>query len=106
MISMTVPQYRRRECTINGEVVRLRWSYRRDVLVALLLSHPDYYVSRAELIASVFSEPDLQPDYAADVIRQGIHFLRRWGVTIESRLGFGWRIPRHAREALPVRAAA
>lgn len=93
LISMTLPQYRRHECTI---VVKLRPAM-SELLANLLVSPPDRFVSKETLIQALWADPDVEPGNAESIVRRDIHFLRRLGVPIQSHIGFGWRIPADAR---------
>src|SRR5688572_11456122 len=103
MISMTLPQYRRGECTIDGHVVRMRRTC-TELLAVLLVA--DRFLSHSELTEAVWPDPDFEPEFARNTIEQSILRLRRNGVVIECQYSFGWRIPRDAREAEPQRLAA
>lgn len=96
MISMTMPQYRRRECSINGTSVHLRPMY-IEVLSTLLAAGPRF-VSRTELIEAIWPNPELEPDYAWTLVDHCILSLRRAGVSIETHWGIGWRVPLWERE--------
>lgn len=108
MISMTLPQYRRRECTVDGRTVRIKGAHCVELVALLLASHPDHRWTMGELIGALWPNPDFEPDWAESIIAVRIHRLRAKGIPIESDWGFGWRIPRHAREAMaePERMAA
>lgn len=106
MISMTLPQYRRAQCTINGCTVQLRpmWA---ETLATLLVSPPDRFVCKDTLIGELWPNPDLEPEYAANIVDKHIYFLRGLGVEIENASTFGWRIPEHARgQMIEMRRAA
>lgn len=105
MISMTLPQYRRHECTVDGRRIRL-WSTWTEGLAVLLVSDPSGFVSRSTLIEAMWPDPDMEPDYAHTMVDRFVHELRRRGVTIENASGFGWRIPRWAREQQALQVAA
>ena len=57
MISMTLPQYRRRQCVINGRKVRLGPMF-NEALSLLLVAGPDRFVCRTELIEALWPNPD------------------------------------------------
>jgi DNA-binding winged helix-turn-helix (wHTH) protein len=105
MISMTIPQYCRHECTINGFAVKLR-PQAAEVLSILLVSDPNEFVAQSELIEFVWPDPDSQPDYADTLLGKMFTILRQSGVAIENDWGRGWRIPRWAREQVHVAEAA
>lgn len=104
-VSMTLPQYHRRECVINGSNVRLGRMLNK-VLMHLLVVGPDRFVSRTEFVEAVWPSPNPRPEYASRMVDMSICRLRRHGVPIETNWGIGWRIPRFAREAAPERRAA
>lgn len=107
MVSMTLPQYRRHECTINGRTVKFWWPMWSEVLALLLVSPPDRFISKSTLIEAVWPDPDFEPEYAARMIITTIHYLRSNGVEIETHYSFGWRIPEHARgQMIEMRRAA
>jgi DNA-binding winged helix-turn-helix (wHTH) protein len=105
MISMTIPQFRCHECTINGRAVKLR-PQAAEVLSILLVSDPDEFVTQPELIEAMWPNPDFQPDYADTLLGKMFTILRQSGVAIENDWGRGWRIPRWAREQAQVAEAA
>jgi DNA-binding response OmpR family regulator len=100
IVSMTVPQMRRHECTIDGTVVRLPPQV-ADLLALLLMRSPDDIVDRATIIEAIWPNPDLQPLTATIAIRVYVAALRRIGVPVEtighSKGCRGWRIPVEAR---------
>lgn len=105
MIQMTLPQYLRHECTINGRMVPLRKSL-ADLLALMLVSGPDKFLSTQFLIEAMWPDPDFEPDWAETIVFRRIHELRMKGVQIERRYIFGYRIPRWAREEAEMREAA
>jgi hypothetical protein len=115
MIGMTLPQYRRHECTINGRTVRLfgecttkaciaNGCLNRELLALLLVSPPDRYLCRDDLIEALW--PDNEPDWATAIVHRLIHALRGLSVPIETSYTFGYRIPRWAREQRQIAEAA
>lgn len=75
MISMTWPQYRRREFTLDCHVVRL--SHQQiEVLSVLLMRHP-HPVPIGHLIEAVWPNPDLEPDAASNQISVILIKIRR-----------------------------
>jgi DNA-binding response OmpR family regulator len=89
---MTWPQYRRRECTVCGFLVRLS-ALEVEALLVLLLRYP-CAVSTADLIEAVHPDPDREPELAEDSIFQTIHRLRAkiGGFHIHRRNGFGYEL--------------
>jgi DNA-binding response OmpR family regulator len=105
MISMTAPQLRRHECSIDGRVVHLRQTL-ADLLALLLVNGPDKYMPKEALIEMLWPNPDFEPDWAEAILFRRIHELRNRGVQIESCYRFGYRIPRWAREQRHIAEAA
>jgi DNA-binding response OmpR family regulator len=106
MIQMTAPQYRRRECTIDGRTLKLKGTCYIELVALLLVSHPDRFVPLDELIEATWPDPDFEPDFAVSVLSVRLHRLRQKGIPIENDWGFGWRIPRWAREEIQMAEAA
>lgn len=102
---MTWPEYLAGCCRIGGRLTRLTFR-EADVLLALLLSHPDRPTSRFRLIECVWPNAEKQPIDATHVITIEVMRLRRLGVTIETRNRFGYRIPREARGREAMKLAA
>lgn len=96
MISMTLPQYRRNECDIDGRRIRMK-PCEADVLAILMVSNPAGFVTKETLIEAVWPDPDFEPDYALQSIWVRINWLRAKGVPIETAYTFGWRVPAYAR---------
>lgn len=90
MVSMTLPQLRRHECTIDGRVVKLRHTL-AELLALLLVSGPKF-LSRDDLIEALWPNPDFEPEWAETIIHLRIHELRAHGVEIESAYKFGYRV--------------
>lgn len=105
MICMTLPQYRRHECTIDGRLVHL-CPQATELLATMLVSGPDRFLNADMLVQALWPDPDLEPNWAEVMIWRYVLWLRRAGIPIENAYSFGWRIPRHAREAQPERLAA
>jgi DNA-binding response OmpR family regulator len=101
---MTVPQWQRRRCRLNGRLVRLS-PLATELLAVLLVRDPAGFVSLNDLIEALW-HPDLEPEYPDRVVSHYVIALRRLGIPIENERGFGWRIPRWAREGAPMREAA
>lgn len=113
MVAMTWPQYRRRQCSLDGRVIRLR-GQEAEILLMLLLSNPDGFLPRDQLIEAMWPDPDFEPESAPiSYFHVYMTRLRRLGVVIENRYRNhgpqdygGWRIPREARGSELVRLAA
>ena len=95
-VAMTVPQMRRRECSVDGKRWRLAPGVHR-LLVILMLADPDLVVSYEDLVEMMWPDPDTQPLTAVMVIHAYMQTLRRVGVTIETERGRGLRIARESR---------
>lgn len=96
LVSMTWPEYLAGCCRINGHLTRLAFR-EADVLLALLLANPDGWVTRQRIVEVVWPDADKQPVDASNVITIEVMRLRRRGIVIENRHGFGYCIPRGAR---------
>jgi DNA-binding response OmpR family regulator len=92
VVSMTLPQAKRREATIDGRRVRLRPGGHR-LLKLLLLSNPQRFISPQSLVETMWPNPDTQPLTATNIVRVYVTWLRKLGVHIERQNGFGYRIP-------------
>lgn len=75
MISMTMPQYRRRECRYRGETVKLTPT--ETEIVSTLLALRGRCVPRQELIEILWPNPDDEPEWSYNQIAQYIRRLRR-----------------------------
>lgn len=104
-ISMTYPQLRRREVSVDDELIHLT-PMETDVVMVMLLRPPGYLVSKAELTEVLWPDPEAQPITAIRVIYMMIMRLRRKGVPIESRMNWGYAIPAAARGDPPMLLAA
>lgn len=101
MISMTMPEYRRGYCRLDGNLIRLNaaGSTQRinramvEVLSVLLIRHP-HPASAAEIIQFLWPDPDLEPEYAANGVKRAIHFLRKLlgAIHLETLPQRGWRL--------------
>jgi DNA-binding response OmpR family regulator len=91
-VSMTLPQYRRRECSIVHPLPEQQL----ELLTLLLVSAPDRFVPRDTLIERLWSHAR-EPDDARGCIETYIHRLREIGVYVENDWGNGWRIPQEGR---------
>jgi hypothetical protein len=104
MISMTWPQYQRRQCSVDGARVALEGTW-ADVLFALLVNDPGKFMCMSSLIEAVYPDPDLEPDYAANVIFVAFYELRKLGIALENNWGVGWRIPASERGGKKIKPA-
>lgn len=101
-VSMTVPQYRRGECTIGNFRQRLD-PQETEVLALLLTNHPECFLPMPALIDGLWSDDEEEPLNADVIVRVRICALRRFGVHIINAKCFGYRIPAFARhEGLPL----
>lgn len=94
-VRQTFAQSQRNECEIGGCVSLTPTESR--LLGILLVSHPVYHVSEAELIDLLWPNPDAAPDAEAVCLQTNLQHLRKAGVPIANRHGFGWRIPEWRR---------
>lgn len=92
VISMTWPQYRRRECSVNAFLIPLTRS-ETEILSVLLMRYPDT-VSKNDLIEALWEIPDNEPEFSEHTIDSMIHNLRKKIRLpyIASRTGFGYRL--------------
>lgn len=65
-ISMTMPQYRRRECTYRGQTVKLTPT--ETEIVSTLLVLRGRCISREDLLVILWPNPDEEPDWASNMI--------------------------------------
>jgi hypothetical protein len=75
MISMTWPQYLRRECRIGDFLIPLS-PIETELLLVLLVRYPAP-VTVGELIDAIYPDPDREPEFADDQIRQSVRRLAR-----------------------------
>jgi DNA-binding response OmpR family regulator len=101
-VSMTLPQYYRRQCLVDGRVVRLTPS-QTELIALLLASDPEFTFDIPSLIEALWPDPDLQPLTASEIIPVQISKLRAQGIRIKNEWGRGFRIPKEAR-AQPIAA--
>lgn len=85
---MTWPQYKRRECTFEGLVVRLTPT--ECELLSTLLVRRGRVVSYGDIIEALWPDPECEPDWSRNEISQYRRMLRRKlpGV-IECRKSYG-----------------
>ncbi len=92
VVSMTLPQAKRSEATINGQRVQITPGGHR-LLKLLLLSNPGRFISPQNLVETMWPNPDTQPLTALNILRVYVTWLRKLDVRIEQQYGFGYRIP-------------
>lgn len=61
MITMTWPQYRRRQCSVGNWIVKLSPT-ETELLSTLLIRYPNP-VTITELVEAVYPDPDAEPEY-------------------------------------------
>jgi DNA-binding response OmpR family regulator len=71
---MTWPQYKRKECTFKGTIVKLT-NHEIEILSVLMMNHPRP-VTRDHLIESLYLYNDNEPDFSENCINQFITRLR------------------------------
>lgn len=91
-VSMSWPQYLRSECTVTGFTVKLG-EYEVEALMLLMLRCPNP-VSKEEMIAWLWPNPGLEPEFTEGMV---YHTLRRLRAKvgefhIPSRINFGYRL--------------
>lgn len=69
-VSMTIPQMKRCECTVDGATVRLTPKMER--VVSLLLLRPGHIIPYREVIEYVYPDCETEPDTAWNCIMQFI----------------------------------
>jgi len=74
-VSMTWPQYLRKECKFKDKIIKLT-KKETEILSVLLLSHPKP-VTTEELIIALYFENDNEPDYSSNCISQFIKRIKR-----------------------------
>lgn len=75
MISMTWPQYRRRQCAIGEFVIQLS-RIETELLFALLVRYPQP-ITLGELVEFIYPNPDMEPEAAETAVVQRMHKLAR-----------------------------
>lgn len=104
-VSMTWPEYLAGCCRIGGRLTRLTFQ-EADILSVLLLQHPDRPLPLRSMIERVWPVADREPGDPGNVISTVLCRLRRRGIPIKGRRGFGFRIPREGRGIATMRMAA
>lgn len=77
MISMTWPQYQRRECKL---MVSLS-PHEAEIVFALLIRRP-CPMTAGELVEVLYPDPDAEPAYAQNIVCRTVINARRKGVPI------------------------
>lgn len=75
MITMTWPQYLRRQCSIGDFTINLS-PLETELLSTLLIRYP-CPMTVAELVEVVYEDPDFEPKWAEDIITGGMRSLAR-----------------------------
>lgn len=96
LVSMSWPQSRRSEATINGHRVHIAPAC-HQLLQLLLFSDPRRSVPLQELVEAMWPNAATQPLTAETVVRVYVRQLRKLGIAIEGRSGLGYRIPPESR---------
>jgi DNA-binding response OmpR family regulator len=105
-VAMTVPDYQRRSCVVDGHRVHMS-RMQTEFLALLLVRHPHHIAEPEALIEALWPNPDTQALTATNVISQLVLRLRKRGVPIETIWGRGYRITEEARQPdEPLRRAA
>lgn len=90
-ISMSVPQWRRGECTFRGEAIRL--TRRECDTLACLLIRRNRWTPTAFLVGILWPDPSAEPEYAENIVRHIVLQLRRkLPGLIAGAVGFGHMI--------------
>jgi DNA-binding response OmpR family regulator len=91
-VSMTVPQYARREATIDGQRVFMTPA-ERDLLALLLIRGPRL-TTREQMIEWLWPDPDREPETAQNGVEVRLSRLRKLLRTsyIDSRRALGVRL--------------
>jgi DNA-binding phage protein len=95
-ITMSVPQYRRSECSVDGRPVHL-FPQSAELVALLLVSPPDRCVPYDLIIEAVWPDPDSQALTAVHVLHVMVTKLRHRGVHIFTEWGRGLFLPAECR---------
>lgn len=87
----------RREALIDDEIVRIGSSTVYLILTYLLLKSPYRWTSSNELADYIWGNRDNYPASAKQILSIHMGRLREHGVMIETRYGWGYRIPCRGR---------
>ena len=91
MITMTLPQSRRREVVVHGQVIKL--SGQVHALVELLVLRSRCIVPVETIIEYIWPNPDFEPDWAATIVSVLLCRARQCGVPLETHYGRGYSLP-------------
>jgi DNA-binding response OmpR family regulator len=94
-VSMTWPQYLRRECRVAGFTVQLG-NHEAEALLLLMLRCPNP-VTRQDLIDWLWPEPGWEPEFTDSMVYHTIRRLRAkvGEFHIPVRVTFGYRLQQH-----------
>jgi DNA-binding response OmpR family regulator len=97
---MTWPQYLRRECKVGSRKVTL--TRLETEIVAMLLIRQGVPTPTKLLAEMLWPDPDVQPDFAVDSVRELITRLRKklGYARITTRYGFGYGLSQNPGGAL------
>lgn len=101
-VSMTYPEFRRRECLVDGRLVHLS-GHEAEMLLALLLTPPDRVLEKETLVEVLWPDPDTQPLTAINILTVLKYKLRSKGVKIDTAYGRGFTILEEHRGGRPDR---
>lgn len=80
-VSMTWPQYLRRQCKFNGKIIRLT-KIEVEIVMVLLMQRPRPVLNH-EMVEAVYKLEDSEPDYALGVINTFVRRInRKFGITL------------------------
>jgi DNA-binding response OmpR family regulator len=91
-ISMTWPQYQRRECTIKGKVIFL--TPIQCKIIFIMLVNRGKSISLTNMITYIWPDPDKEPNYPENNFYVHMTYLKRviGNDIITQRNSFGWSI--------------
>lgn len=90
-VRMTCPMVHRHEVEVRGKVERVTpWVH--NVLVVLLMNR-GRFLTVDDLIPCVWPDPDQEPDFAADLVRKAICYMRDIHIRVLVVKGHGYQIP-------------
>jgi DNA-binding response OmpR family regulator len=101
-VSMTWPQYLRKECTVTIELSRTETE-----ILSVLLMAGERPLTCHEIIERVYPDPDTQPDTALKALHVYIHRLRRKlgkDTICYEKARAGWYLAQKRRSPRPRRA--
>jgi DNA-binding response OmpR family regulator len=89
-LSMTLPQYHRNECSVDGRKVHL--TMQEKALLLTLLLRKGHMTSLVLFIEILWENPDTQPECADDLVRSLVIRVRNKikPYRIVNRHGFGY----------------